>query len=96
LKEHARVLEKKLDAANSDRDHLAAEAAAARFSASEVILKFADMERALLHHDQSLRYVERKIADTDDAMIKRDTSARTLRVDVDALQRRVLCLRDHV
>jgi hypothetical protein len=96
LKKQVSQLQQQLDLSNKDRDCLAAEAAAARFSASEVILKFVDMERALLHHQQSIRYLERKVMDADDGMVKADTNSRTLRVDVDALQRRVLCLRDHL
>ncbi|CUG77100.1 Hypothetical protein, putative [Bodo saltans] len=96
LKKQVTQLQQQLDVSNKDRDCLAAEAAAARFSASEVILKFVDMERALLHHQQSIRYLERKVMDADDGMSKADTNSRTLRVDVDALQRRVLYLRDHL
>lgn len=96
LRRQIKELEESLQHANMDRDRLAADAAAARFSAQEVLLKWADMDRLMLHHDQALKYHERKQSDTQDAVQQLATHYKSLQVDMDTMQRRMMMLRDSI
>jgi hypothetical protein len=73
-----------------DRDRLAADAAAARFSAQEVLLKWAEMERGLLHHDQAIKLLDQKAEQLEGAQRRLEQLEKSVRMDVDVVHRRLL------
>lgn len=89
LKGHIQRLEEQLLESHGQQERVAADAAAARFATHDTALRFVELERALLRHDQELRVVASRV---DGCVYNLETAIREergTRTDVDVLTRRV-------